>query len=198
MRADAQRRRDSIVREARRLFAFHGQDVALEAVAAAAGVGIATLYRNFESRTALADAVTLAILDDIQAATQQALDALGQSAERAWRDYVHRLVELDLGALSAALSGLVDHGPAEPIGRAQIAALAGVEQLLDALQQAGLVRADLAAVELVLGVGLLTRPQSEAIRSAVPRLQERLVRVLLDGMRGPSGRAEPIGAPNPG
>ena len=83
MRADAAKRRQLIVQEARRLFAAHGSDVALEAVAEAAGVGIATLYRNFDSRAALADEVALAILADMRAAGTEAWPAAGDCRRRA-------------------------------------------------------------------------------------------------------------------
>jgi AcrR family transcriptional regulator len=52
-RKDAKRNRDAILRAARELFAESG-DVALCEVARRAGVGQATLYRNFPNRSALA------------------------------------------------------------------------------------------------------------------------------------------------
>ena len=52
-RKDAKRNREAILRAARELFAESG-DVALCEVARRAGVGQATLYRNFPNRSALA------------------------------------------------------------------------------------------------------------------------------------------------
>lgn len=98
MRADAARRRQAIVREASRLFAAQGGGVALETVAEGAGVGIATLYRNFDSRHALADEVALTILGDIGRAADDGLDAITTSPDDAWTTFVNRLVELNLGA----------------------------------------------------------------------------------------------------
>ncbi|OWY83595.1 TetR/AcrR family transcriptional regulator [Rhodococcus sp. BUPNP1] len=183
MRADAAKRRQLIVQEARRLFAAHGSDVALETVAEAAGVGIATLYRNFESRAALADEVALAILGDMRAAGTEALERVGSSPEDAWVGYVQRLVELGLGALSATLAEFVTDEISGSVRDAQAQTLAGVEELLDAVRAAGIVRPDLHALDLVLAIGLITRPLPEAIRAATPDLVPRLVSIVLAGMR---------------
>lgn len=181
MRSDAARRRAAIIEEARRLFAAHGADVALDAVAEAAGVGIATLYRNFASRGELADAVALAIIADMEAAARDALD--GPAGEEAWLGYVNRLVELDLGALEAALGAYVADAMSGPLRDAQSAALASVEEVLGVMAAAGLVREDLHALEFVLAIGLVTRPQPPAIRDAAPALVPRLVSILVAGMR---------------
>jgi len=53
LRADAARNRDAIVAVARDVFAEHGLEAPLEAIAARAGVGIATLYRRFPTREKL-------------------------------------------------------------------------------------------------------------------------------------------------
>ncbi|MEV4633331.1 TetR/AcrR family transcriptional regulator [Rhodococcus coprophilus] len=183
MRSDAARRRQAIVREARRLFAAEGSDVALETIAEAAGVGIATLYRNFDSRTALADEVALSILDDMQHAAEQALGTIATSPETAWAEYVHRLVGLDLGALAAALAEFVADEISGAVRDSQIRTLDGVERLLAAARAEGLVRSDLGALELVLAIGMITRPQPEVIRAATPNLVPQLVSIFLAGMR---------------
>ncbi|SFK03247.1 TetR family transcriptional regulator [Cellulomonas sp. KH9] len=187
MRADAARRRGRLVRAARRLFAAHGSDVALEAVAEAAEVGIATLYRNFPSRAALADEVAVAILDDVHAAADEALRAMRGDAAAAWRAYVLRLVELDLGALSAALS---DHVAdlSDTVRTAQAETLGGVGEVLAAARRAGLVRHDLQPLELILGVGMVTRPLPEPVARDVPELVPRMVEIVLAGLRPPAGR----------
>ena len=56
-RRDAARRRDALIAAAADCFTTHGYGVPLETIAAAAGVGRATLYRNFPDRAALALAI---------------------------------------------------------------------------------------------------------------------------------------------
>ncbi len=53
LRADAQRNRDRLLDAATAAFADEGEKVALETIAARAGVGIGTLYRHFPDRSAL-------------------------------------------------------------------------------------------------------------------------------------------------
>ncbi|WP_293786872.1 TetR family transcriptional regulator, partial [uncultured Aeromicrobium sp.] len=45
MRADARRNREKLLAAARRLLAERGHEVSMEQIAAAAGVGLGTLYR---------------------------------------------------------------------------------------------------------------------------------------------------------
>ncbi len=57
LRTDADRNRKAILAAAERLFAERGFDVPLSEIATAAGVGRATLHRNFATRTDLAFAL---------------------------------------------------------------------------------------------------------------------------------------------
>ncbi|SFI48552.1 MULTISPECIES: TetR/AcrR family transcriptional regulator [Microbacterium] len=182
MRSDAVRRRETIVRAARHLFAAHGAAVPLEAVAETAGVGIATLYRNFESRSALADAVSLAILAEMEQAASEALAQMAGRPAAAWHDFLVRLVELELGALTDALALLVAEDLSEEVRTAQDRTLAEVSALLEAARTAGLVRAELDALELVLAIGMITRPVPPALRALTPKLVPRLVTVFAAGL----------------
>ena len=67
LRSDAALRRDQILDAADAVFASHGVTAPLDLVVARAGVGRATLYRNFPDRAALVDALlerALAGLED--------------------------------------------------------------------------------------------------------------------------------------
>ena len=183
MRADALRRREVIVREARRLFAAHGASVPLEAIAEAGGVGIATLYRNFESRAALTDAVALSILAEMREAAGRALASLPADPDAAWHGFLRALVGLDLGALTEAIAHPVDDAISADVRAAQDDTLARVADVLAAARAAGLVRADLDPLELVLAVGMITRPQPPAIAASTPHLIPRLTAILEAGLR---------------
>lgn len=182
MRADAARRRAALIRQARHLFAENGGDIALEAIADGAGVGIATLYRNFESRAVLAEQVGLAILADLDAATATAAADLPRDPGQAWRTYVDNLVALELGALTAALSQELAGTLQGPLRDAHEQSLAAVDALLVDVRTAGLAPHDLGALELVVAIGTVTRPQPEMVRVAAPHLVDRLVDTLLAGL----------------
>ena len=62
LRADASRNRERIVTAAREAFVERGPDIPLDEIARRAGVGNATLYRNFADRGALTRTVTLSVL----------------------------------------------------------------------------------------------------------------------------------------
>lgn len=101
VRRDASANRRKAVDAARALFAERGQQVTMEEVAAAAGIGKGTLYRGFPGRAQLAQAV----LDDLSRELQAELLAGMGLAEacpvgvlRAFlrRTYLFRLRHLDL------------------------------------------------------------------------------------------------------
>jgi AcrR family transcriptional regulator len=66
MRRDAQVRRDALIVAAAESFSERGYSVALEEVAARAGVGRGTLYRNFKDREALALAIFSREIDRVE------------------------------------------------------------------------------------------------------------------------------------
>lgn len=184
MRADAVRRRAALVREARRLVAAVGAGVALETVAGAAEVGIATLYRNFASRAELLEEVAVAILTDLESVTAASRAALEQDGEQAWRAWGTSLVSLDVGALYAALSEEFAPGISARVREAQDRALGEVEGLFVAAQDRGFVDAStsLTAMQLVVAVGVVTRPAPPAVAASIPELGTRLVSLLMDGL----------------
>ena len=108
MRADAARRRQNIITHAKHVFAERGGDVALEAVAAASGVGIATLYRNFPSREDLLRAVVQDTVEQIIRAVDQARRTLDADPAGAWQDLLSSLTAMEPGRA---------HGRAGPAGR---------------------------------------------------------------------------------
>ncbi|MEV5148597.1 helix-turn-helix domain-containing protein [Streptomyces sp. NPDC052727] len=90
-RPDAARNYDALVAAAREEFQENGTDAPLKAVARRAGVGIATLYRNFPTRTSLVEAVFADdVADTVDALCRTASTAqpAGTDPEQAWRTLV--------------------------------------------------------------------------------------------------------------
>ena len=95
LRADAARNRDAIVAVAREVFAEQGLEAPLEAIAARAGVGIATLYRRFPTREKL---VAAALVDKVAEYVDAARQAL--AVPDPWAGFagcVERICELQAG-----------------------------------------------------------------------------------------------------
>ena len=91
LRADAQRNRDRLLAAATQAFAAEGEDVALESIAARAGVGIGTLYRHFPNRDALVVAAYQQEVDALCAAAAELLAA--QPADEALRAWTERFAD---------------------------------------------------------------------------------------------------------
>ena len=89
MRKDAQENRQEILRVARFLIAQQGSDVSLRTIASTAGVGIATLYRNFPTREDLLLGIVQETAEEAEAAIAECLETWDTDPEQAWRNYAH-------------------------------------------------------------------------------------------------------------
>lgn len=74
LRSDAALRRETILHAAKLAFAEFGFDVPLEEICRTAGVGRATLYRNFANRLALVHAIMERNIDQLDAVAEAAGD----------------------------------------------------------------------------------------------------------------------------
>ena len=177
LRKDAARRRVALLEAAAVEFAEKGFGVPLDAIAERAGVGRATLYRNFADRTQLALAVF----------TEQ-VDRLGQSVnQRAhtpglflW--FIDALAELLLrnAGLSAALRDAPAQEALEPL-RQKLVRI-GTAPLADA-QAAGEVRADLVPEDIRVIATLLGAGARMAGKSGHETASRRTRDIVLNGLR---------------
>lgn len=177
LRADAALRRDQILDAADAVFAERGITAPLDLVVSKAGVGRATLYRNFPDRAALVEALFGRALDT--------LEAHGAHGD------VFALVEL--AALRLVESpAIADYwralAPGDPAAQAARERLARCFRApLAAAQQTGACRADLRPADLVLACGML----GAALSGSTPARRRALARRALDlirtGLAGPAG-----------
>ena len=182
MRADAARRRQNIITHAKHVFAERGGDVALEAVAAASGVGIATLYRNFPSREDLVRAVVQDMVDQIIHAVDQARSRLDIDPSEAWQALLSRLTSMELGALTDGLAlqaGAARNLEATPLAQVQQPAVDALNTVLAELKRHQAVREDLTALDVIVAVATITRPQVSPIRGAAPNVPAQLAEAYL-------------------
>lgn len=180
MRADALRNRERIVVAAREMFVEQGPDVALDEVARRAGVGNATLYRHFADRHELLHRVTLHVMSRV---ADRAEAALGEGDPfEALRRFVHAAAEERVGALCPLISERVDKENPELLeGRARLER--AVEALMAAGRDAGLLRDDIAAGDLLVAVAQLTRPLPGSGCADFDDFVHRHLHLFLDGLR---------------
>src|ERR1700747_46631 len=83
-RADAERNRDKILAAARTAFADSDAEVSMAEVARRAGVGMATLYRNFPGRRELLEALYSEVIDGILVAAEEGSGETAGERLTAW------------------------------------------------------------------------------------------------------------------
>ncbi|MFJ4340377.1 TetR/AcrR family transcriptional regulator [Streptomyces sp. NPDC088915] len=190
-RADALRNRERIVTAAREMFVEFGAQVPYDEIARRAGVGNATLYRNFPERDDLVREVVLSLLARV---TELAERAAGEEDDTfaALRRFVHGAADERVGALCPMLDGGFDRDHPDLVAERE--RLEGaVQGLVDRAQRAGRLRADVGVGDLMVAVSQLTRPLPGTACSAFAPFVRRHLQVFLDGLEAPA-RSELSGA----
>jgi AcrR family transcriptional regulator len=183
LRADARRNRDQILLAARDVFIERGPGAALDEVARRAGVGNATLYRRFSDRRSLLRAV---VVDVFRRVGDEARLALAEEPDafEALARYMHRALDLRIGAVMPGLIGLVDPDDEVKAVRSNLAEAA--RELVDQAHAAGTLRHDVAEGDIGTMLIRLSRPLPTALPPDLDRaLAHRHLDVLLDGLRVP-------------
>ncbi|MFH0177199.1 TetR/AcrR family transcriptional regulator [Streptomyces cacaoi] len=182
-RADALRNRERIVIAAREMFVEFGADVPLDEIARRAGVGNATVYRNFPDRDALVREVVCSVLDRMVQAGQVALaesDAFG-ALER----FVHASAEERLSALCPMISSTFDeHHPDLEAARERVERI--IEEVMDRAKAAGQLRPDVGVGDVMIAVAQLSRPPAGTGCLNADRFVHRHLQLFLDGLRAPA------------
>ncbi len=112
VRADAERNREKVLCAAARLFAEHGvENVSMDAIAAAAGVGKGTLFRRFGDRAGLAQALLQEQTSALQEAMIRGPAPLGPGAPPRERLKAMARAQLALMEEHAELIAAADAGP---------------------------------------------------------------------------------------
>ncbi|MFE9451906.1 TetR/AcrR family transcriptional regulator [Streptomyces sp. NPDC006739] len=179
LRADARRNRERILEAAVRAFSEKGPDVAIDAIAKAAGVGSATLYRHFPTREALIEAAYRNELARVcDSATKLLAENPPDRALRLWMDAFIDYLAAKQG-MADALRAAVASG-ADPFAETLDKLGAALGTLLHAGAGAGLLRPDIDPFDVgfsLAGVALITSSPDQRERAG------RLLDLLLDGLR---------------
>ncbi|BBY89870.1 TetR/AcrR family transcriptional regulator [Mycolicibacterium tokaiense] len=174
-RADAVQNRDRILEVAREQL-LSSDDVRLNAIAKAAGVGQGTLYRHFPTREHLLAEVYRADVEDLTAAAPALLTEFEPAeALSRWFDRVAEYARVKRGVFSAVEVAVWRDLSAHSLGPIGDA----VSVLLAAGRDAGQLRDDVDARDVILLIGYLTRLEDAEWEQRA----QHLLQVILDGLR---------------
>jgi AcrR family transcriptional regulator len=187
IRADARRNRERVLDAARACFARVGKEAQIDEVAAAAGVGVGTVYRHFATKEALVAALAAEHFAGEARIAQAALEI--EDPWQAFSTFVRQGAELT--AENRALAQIAADRP-EVMQDAALAAedelgfFGTIQTLIDRAKAAGELRADfeledIPAVMCSLGALQISRGAYANWR--------RLLEIMLEGLHGP-GSAE--------
>ncbi|MGF1237516.1 TetR/AcrR family transcriptional regulator [Streptomyces sp. 2-6] len=188
-RADALRNRERIVTAAREMLVEHGPDVPLDEVARRAGVGNATLYRNFPDRAALVREVLCSVMDRTTLAAERALAETGDAFE-ALSSFLHAAADERVSALCPMVASAFDRNhPDLEAARERCERL--VRKIMDRAVAAGQLRPDVGVGDLLVAAAQLSRPPAGTGCPSHDRYVHRHLQLFLDGLRAPARTALP-------
>ena len=174
-RADAERNRDKILAAARAAFADPEAEVSMAEVSRRAGVGMATLYRNFPGRRELLEALYTDEVDAICAAAENTEGDTPGAKLAAWLYRFFAFFTSKHHIASELLAHTDDTNPIFSSSRARV--LAAGRPLLAAAQHAHEVRGDL-TLEQILDMIIAI-----ATINGDPGYSRPILQTALDGLR---------------
>nr|WP_206440443.1 TetR/AcrR family transcriptional regulator [Streptomyces scabichelini] len=178
------RNRERIVTAAREMFVEFGPDVPLDDIARRAGVGNATVYRNFPDRDALVREVVCSVTDRVSERAERELAETGDAFEALSR-FVHASADERISALCPMISTTFDrHHPDLVAARERMERL--VEKLMERAQKAGQLRLDVGVGDLMVTVAQLSRPPAGSGCPSLDRFVHRHLQLFIDGLRAPA------------
>lgn len=199
-RAEVERNDRALLQAARAVVAEDGAHASVAAIATRAGVGIGTLYRRYRTKEQLFQHLcTLALNDYLRAANE------GLAHPDPWDGLAHYVVHAVLagtGAL-APIAGTIE--VTEEMTAASARGDAAAEELVRRAHAAGVLRADVTAVDIALLIEQLGRsPLVEQLAkqgrpdllNAAEHARRRIIAVAVDGLRAPA--PAPLPDPSPG
>jgi AcrR family transcriptional regulator len=147
LRADAERNRRRLIDAAQTLFRERGLDVGVAEIAHQAGVGRGTLFRNFPTKQDLIAAIVIERMKEANAQAHALLEA--PDAGDALFGFLEEIVgrqQLDRGMFDAIADTWLAN---DAIRAAHAEIVGGLEELLTRAKDAGAVRSDVGAMDVL-------------------------------------------------
>jgi AcrR family transcriptional regulator len=177
-RADARANRVRILDVADEVFGRGGESASTEEVARLAGVGIATVFRHFPTKTALLEAVLVRRFDRLREQAETLLDAADPG--EAFFGFFRYLVA-DAPAKIGIAEALLDAGgDGSEAAQASAQLRRAFDALLQRAQQAGAVRDDAGLPEVY--ALLVSLSQAAAHQHLDEEVSARMLTIAFDGL----------------
>jgi AcrR family transcriptional regulator len=179
-RADARRNRELLVAAAARVFAVEGINAPLDAVARDAGVGNATMYRNFPTREAMLETVLHTRYQSLATRAKDLAEVTpADTALITWlREFID-YIQTFRGLPEPVMATLRNRDSA--LYASCKAMRDAAARLLARAQRAGTLRDDINATDVFTHAAGIAWAAQQA--SPDPRRVERLLTVMVDGLR---------------
>ncbi|MEV4316846.1 helix-turn-helix domain-containing protein [Actinocrispum sp. NPDC049592] len=192
-RADGLRNRARIVATACEVFAEQGPDAALDEIARRAETANATVYRHFPDRNALLYEVVLGVLRRLADEATRPREADPFAA-------VSRFMLAAAGERIAVICPLLAGHPdkdSPELAAEKERLVTGVSTLVTTAQEAGRMRDDVSAFDLLMTLAQLTRPLRGGDWAAAETFARRSLQLYLDGLVTPARSTLPGRPPEP-
>jgi AcrR family transcriptional regulator len=180
-RSDAARNREQLLAAATRVIASADGSPSMRAIAEAAGVGIATLYRHFPTRESLVEAVYRDQVTRLVVGARELLSELPPAAAlRSWMDLFGEWIATKNG-MGETLLAMIRSGEIAHV-QTRDELLVAITEIVDAGHAEGDLRADITAEDIaaaLVGIFTVAPPREHRARAA------RLLNILIDGLRPP-------------
>jgi AcrR family transcriptional regulator len=174
-RADAERNRDKILAVARTAFADPEAEVSMAGIARRAGVGMATLYRNFPGRRELLEAL---FTEEVDAVCRAAQTHEGQTPGATLTTWLQAFFAFAGSKRHIAAELLKHTGGRDPVfDNSRTRVIAAARPLLAAAQRSGEVRDDLTLEQILDMIVAIAAIHADA------RYVEPILETALDGLR---------------
>ena len=199
-RAEVERNDRALLLATRAVVAEDGAHASVAAIAARAGVGVGTLYRRYRTKEQLYQHLcTLALKDYLRAVEE------GLAHDDPWGGFAHYVTHAVLAGTGAlgAIAGTIEI--TEEMSATAARGDAVAEDLVRRAHDAGVLRADVGAVDIALLieqlgrsplVEQLTKQGRNDLVDAAEHARARVIAMALDGLRAPA--PAPLPDPQPG
>jgi AcrR family transcriptional regulator len=177
-RADAERNRAKILAVARTAFTDSDTEISMAEISRRAGVGMATLYRNFPDRRELLEAL---YTDEVDAVCQTIDTVTGETPGSVLIAWLHRFFAFSTSKRLIASELLTHADSTNPVfGESRARVIAAGRPLLASAQSAQEVRGDLTLEQILDMIVAIARISGD------PGYLEPILQSALDGIRLPT------------